>query len=189
MQAVKRSAARASQTTRSYSRQQRRWAHDAHHDSHAHAGPIPANETFGRGFWIGVSALPLTFAVFQFSGPGSFEHSYWTRVIDSYDHWRATWADRNDLHTRALEQAAHDKNLFINSSSSRHVELKFPEVLNTGAPWNVPAGSRANVDHAIAKYEKENFAENEKKLQQLRDNDVPAEKPYTGIITNRPDTL
>lgn len=45
------------------------------------------------------------------------------------------------------------------------------------------------MDHAIAKYEKENFAENEKKLQQLRDNDVPAEKPYTGRIFNKPDPM
>lgn len=65
--------------------------------------------------------------MFQFSGPGSYEHSYWTRVIDSYDHWRATWAERNELHTKTLELAAADKNLFINSSSTRHVELKFPE--------------------------------------------------------------
>lgn len=58
----------------------------------------------------------------------------------------------------------------------------FCRILNTGSPWNVPAGSRANVDQAIAKYEKESYEEQAKKLQQIRDNNVPAEQPY-----DRPD--
>lgn len=35
------------------------------------------------------------------------------------------------------------------------------------------------MDHAIAKYEKEAHEENAKKLQQIKDNNVPSEKPYT----------
>lgn len=60
-----------------------------------------------------------------------------------------------------------------------HYEIR---ILNSGSPWNVPAGSRANIDHAIAKYEKDSFEQEAKKLQQLKDNKVPAEQPYT-----RPD--
>ena len=49
---------------------------------------------------------------------------------------------------------------------------------NTGSPWNVPAGHGSiNIDHVIAKYEKEAFAEQEKRLQQLREGSVPAERP------------
>jgi len=52
-------------------------------------------------------------------------------------------------------------------------------MLNTGSPWNVPAGHGcANVDQAIAKYQKENYETNEKKLQALRENNIKAEKPY-----------
>jgi hypothetical protein len=42
----------------------------------------------------------------------------------------------------------------------------------------VPAGhGSANIDALIAKYEKESYEENEKKLQQVRDNKVPVEQP------------
>lgn len=50
-----------------------------------------------------------------------------TRMINSYDGWRARWQERNDLHTQMMEQAASDRNLFLNSRGTRHVELKFPE--------------------------------------------------------------
>lgn len=51
---------------------------------------------------------------------------------------------------------------------------------NTGAPWNVPAGhGSANIEKVIAKYEKEAFEEQAKKLEQVKENKVPAEQPYT----------
>ena len=50
---------------------------------------------------------------------------------------------------------------------------------NSGSPYNVPAGNGSdNIDAVIAKYQKEAFEANEKKLQQLKDNAVPAEHPY-----------
>lgn len=51
--------------------------------------------------------------------------------------------------------------------------------INTGSPWNVPAGhGSANIDHAIAKFEKENYEANERKLQALKNNEIKSEKPY-----------
>lgn len=59
--------------------------------------------------------------------------------------------------------------------------------LNVGSPWNVPAGHGfANMDELIKKYETENFAENEKKLQQLRDNKVPVEQPFESFSKTTP---
>ena len=50
---------------------------------------------------------------------------------------------------------------------------------NTGSPWNVPAGhGSANIDEAIAKYQREAHGEQEKRLQQLRENKVPVEQPF-----------
>lgn len=31
------------------------------------------------------------------------------------------------MHTQAVEQAGRDRNLFLNSRGTRHVDLKFPE--------------------------------------------------------------
>ena len=58
---------------------------------------------------------------------------------------------------------------------------------NNGAPWNVPAGQgHANIDELIAKYHKENQAAQEKRLQQLRDNDVPRERPVEHLTKGSP---
>ena len=51
--------------------------------------------------------------------------------------------------------------------------------LNTGAPWNVPAGHGGNIDYAIARFEKENYEAQAKKLQNLKNGNIPSEKPYT----------
>ena len=54
---------------------------------------------------------------------------------------------------------------------------------NIGAPWNVPAGQgHANIDAVIAKYEQESYAEEERKLQQLRENRIPAEQPFDPLV-------
>lgn len=76
--------------------------------------------------------------LYKLSGAGTDSKPYFTRLITSYDNWRQTWAERNDFHTKALEQAAADRNLFINSRGSQHVELKYPEYV----PIQVVNGSR-----------------------------------------------
>ena len=60
---------------------------------------------------------------------------------------------------------------------------RLQRMFNTGSPWNVPAGQTANLDELIAKYQKEAYEANEKKLQQLRENKVPAEQPYDSNVT------
>jgi hypothetical protein len=58
---------------------------------------------------------------------------------------------------------------------------------NGGAPWNVPAGQGSiDLEKVIAKYEKEAFEANEKRLQQLRDNNVPYEQPVKSLIKSPP---
>ncbi|KAL8723815.1 MAG: hypothetical protein Q9181_007175 [Wetmoreana brouardii] len=55
-------------------------------------------------------------------------------MIRRYDDWQTSWADRNALHTKMIEQAGHDRNLFHNSQPSAMVDLSFPETLsNSGA--------------------------------------------------------
>jgi len=88
-----------------------------------------------------------------------------------------------------MEQAAEDKVLFYaeGNQNVRHVELRFPEQLNQGSPWNVPAGhGSANIDQVIEKYRKEAFEENERRLQQLRENKVPAEQPLDPLTKISP---
>jgi len=53
-------------------------------------------------------------------------------MIHKFDYWRAEDERRNTLHTAMIEQAAHDRHLFIGMADEakkkgRIVELRFPE--------------------------------------------------------------
>ncbi|KAI4185712.1 MAG: hypothetical protein L6R41_003970 [Letrouitia leprolyta] len=134
-----------------------------HHGHH----PEPVNESLGRGFYLVVAALPLGFAVYKFSrsldGSGAESSQPWfTRLLRRYDEWSNSWGERNALHTKAIEQAAHDRNLFHNSQPSPLVDLRFPEVFNSGSPHNVPAGHGANLNELIAHYHRKNAEQDAK---------------------------
>ncbi|KAK0925028.1 hypothetical protein LTR91_004218 [Friedmanniomyces endolithicus] len=141
----------------------------------------PKNESFGSAFYLTLAAIPLSLALYNFTRQGTSEQPWATRyIIETYNGYAEKWARRNDIHTQMIEQAASDKLLFINEASHgpRLVDLRFPEQFNIGSPYNVPAGQgSANLDHVIAKFERESYADNERKLQQLRDNKVPSEQP------------
>ncbi|KAI4168881.1 MAG: hypothetical protein LQ348_007417 [Seirophora lacunosa] len=159
-----------------------------HHGHH----PEPVNESLGRGFYFIIAALPLSFAVYKFSrssdSSGAASAQPWfTRVLQSYDQWSNRWAVRNALHTKAIEQAAHDRNLFHNTAPTPLVELEFPEVFNTGSPYNVPAGHGADLNELIAHYHRKNREQDAKirsrmeskkgELQQQERATLPGEKP------------
>ena len=94
-----------------------------------------ANEDLQRGFYITLAALPASFAVYKFTQQS--EDPYFTRLIrDTYDEYKTKWAQRNDLHTQAMEQAAADRVLFLNESaqSPKYVDIRFPEYVM--APLN-----------------------------------------------------
>jgi hypothetical protein len=74
-----------------------------------------------------MSLIPIGYLLYQFTGPGNYEHKYLTRVINSYDGYRKDAAHIAALHTDALEQAAADRNLFANSQRAQNVTLRFPE--------------------------------------------------------------
>jgi len=67
--------------------------------------------------------------------------------------------------------------------------LRFPEILTTGAPHNVPAGHYADMSQVIAKFEKEAYEANAKKLQQIKDNAVPSEHPFKGNLPTGVETV
>ncbi|MCJ1419784.1 hypothetical protein MMC32_006140 [Xylographa parallela] len=114
-----------------------------------------------RGFYISLASLPLAFALYKFSrssddSSAAAAQPWLTRLIGSYSAFQERWVARNTLHTRMVEQAANDRNLFQSTPGSERVELKFPEIFNTGSPYNVQAGQTANLDELVAHYEKQN---------------------------------
>ena len=51
----------------------------------------------------------------------------------------------------------------------------------------MPAGQGgANIDHLIAKYEKEAYEQNERRHQEIKENRVPREQPLTPFAKRTP---
>ncbi|KAL8795542.1 MAG: hypothetical protein Q9195_001963 [Heterodermia aff. obscurata] len=145
-------------------------AHPTSHDHH----PEPVNESLGRGFYLALAAIPASFALYKLSRSSSDDPAsqpWLTRVMLYYDSWREDWKRRNLLHTAAVEQAAHDRHLFYGVPRTHIVELRAPEAaFHAGSPFNVPAGSQANLDELMAFYRRERDeaqAKRERKAQAI----------------------
>jgi len=64
--------------------------------------------------------------------------------------------------------------------------------MNTGSPYNVPAGSQVNMDKVIAKFKREHQEANERKYEALRTNTISSEQTveeklprYRGVELDR----
>ncbi|KAI9769679.1 MAG: hypothetical protein M1840_003916 [Geoglossum simile] len=152
----------------------RRFASTEHGEA-AHSS-VPKNESIGKPFYIALTLLPLTFLVYKLSID---QENPVTKLIRKYSDYRDRWTERNALHTRMTEQAAFDRNLFQSSPGGKVVELRFPEIFNTGAPWNVSAGHQANLGELIAHYEKQNRDEEARKVAALESREGAAREGKT----------
>jgi hypothetical protein len=119
------------------------------------------------GFYIILGVIPASIAIYTLSRPdrdGNFTGI--TTLMKKYSDMQEHWTERNTLHTKALEDAAFQRNLFQSEKGTMHVDLRFPEIFNTGSPYNVPAGHRArNLEELVAHYEKKNADEDERRLK------------------------
>ncbi|KAI2619427.1 hypothetical protein GGS26DRAFT_573108 [Hypomontagnella submonticulosa] len=167
MQALRTRAACVARRTRPTTlRSSRSYASESHGaDSHHHAPQ--AEEGLGTAFYVFAGALPASYIGYSISRPGADgEPSSLSKWLQSFDYFN-DWEARNTLRTNIIEQAAHDKHLFMNAGKNMHIELKTPELINSGSPWNVPAGHYPNLDHVTEHYRKQAAAEEERKLKKL----------------------
>ncbi|KAI0116877.1 hypothetical protein F4814DRAFT_414296 [Daldinia grandis] len=137
------------------------------HDSHHHHDAPEVAEGLGTAFYVFAAAVPASYIGYSISRPGpNGEESSFSRWLRNFDYFN-DWELRNTLRTNMIEQAAHDKHLLLNAGKNMHVELKTPELLYSGSPWNVPAGHYPNLDHVTAHYRKQAAAEEERKAKAL----------------------
>ncbi|TVY80427.1 NADH-ubiquinone oxidoreductase 17.8 kDa subunit [Lachnellula suecica] len=165
VQTAERLPAAATRGTRRYASGHGAEHHGADHAHHA----APVNESLGASFYVVLGSIPLSLAVYAASRPDKDgKMAGLSRVIDSYSYYKEKWAARNTLHTAMIEQAAFDRNLYHSSKGSKHVDLRFPEIFNTGSPYNIVAGQGSRgVDEMVAHYHKLNVEEDERKEKAL----------------------
>ncbi|KAK7941046.1 uncharacterized protein PG986_013433 [Apiospora aurea] len=175
MQALRQRAACAARQTRPTSAIRNARGYASGHDHH-HAAP-EVKEGLGPAFYVFAGLLPTAAVFYQISRPGADgEPSTISKYLNQFEALNKDHVVRNALRTDALEQAAHDKHLFLNAGpKSPHVELKTPELLNSGSPWNVPAGHYANLDHVTEHYRKAHIADEERKAKKLAEKAAAAQ--------------
>ncbi|EMR72348.1 hypothetical protein MGN70_005371 [Eutypa lata] len=138
-----------------------------HHNDHHHAAP-PVNEGLGSAFYFFAGALPFSYFAYSISRPGKDgEPSSISTWLNSFDYLSNTFAERNDVRTRAIELAAHDKHLFMNSGKNPHIDLKMPELIGSASPYAVPAGHYPKLDHVTEHYRQKHVEEEERKVKKL----------------------
>ncbi|XXG93945.1 hypothetical protein Hte_000195 [Hypoxylon texense] len=170
-------------TSRSYASESHGHGHDHHHAPEVAEGlgvcDIPLGiadyngsqsvliEIKQTAFYVFAALVPGSYIGYSISRPGpDGEPSSVSRWLKSFDYFN-DWETRNTLRTNIFEQAAHDKHLLLYSGKNTHVELKTPELFNSGSPWSVPAGHLPNLDHVTEHYRKQAAAEEERKLLKL----------------------
>ncbi|KAK9418179.1 putative NADH-ubiquinone oxidoreductase 17.8 kDa subunit [Seiridium unicorne] len=120
-------------------------------------------------FYVFVGLVPASMFFYGISRPGKDgSPSSLTQWLKGFEYFQAENEERNRLRTEIVEQAAHDKHLFLNAGKSPHIDLKMPELINAGAPWNVPAGHRGrNLEEVTEHFRQQHIAEEERKIKKL----------------------
>ena len=149
-------------------RQLQRSARTYASDAHAHHKPAaPVNESFGTGSIITVGTFFAGVILYQFV-PKEGETSALTNWLTKYQSRAEHWEEINALHTKTLQQAAFDRNLFENASNKhRFVDVAYPEAFSSHAPRNIQAGQLANMDHVVEHYRQQHLNEEERKAKAL----------------------
>ncbi|PBP26234.1 NADH-ubiquinone oxidoreductase 17.8 kDa subunit [Diplocarpon rosae] len=156
----------AGRRTRPYSTAHPEKAGDHGHHHH-HAGPKA--ESLGAQFFVALALVPISVGVYTASRPDAQGNSRgFSNLIGYYKELNEKYEARNSIHTAASEAAAFDRNLFHSAPGTKHVDLRFPEIFNTGSPFNVSAGQGPrNMDALVAHYEKKNADAEEAKVKAL----------------------
>lgn len=75
-----------------------------------------------------MSGLPLSCLLYFISRPGeNGEAPALTRWLNSYRNWYDVWEERGALHAKAVQQASHDRQLFLSAPRSTFHEPRYPE--------------------------------------------------------------
>ncbi|CAJ0545800.1 Ff.00g092730.m01.CDS01 [Fusarium sp. VM40] len=111
-------------------RQLQRTARTYASDAHAHHKAPEVNESFSTGSLIAVGSFFGTVLIYQFV-PKEGEESSILNFINKHTSRGRDWEEINALHTKAMEQAGYDRNLFENASNKhRFVDVAYPEFVN-----------------------------------------------------------
>ncbi|EFW99523.1 NADH-ubiquinone oxidoreductase [Grosmannia clavigera kw1407] len=141
-------------------------SHD-HHDHHdRHDSHASVDEPMGKGFYVALAAIPATWILYTLKNSGKDgQPTALESYFSKFDYLTEQWEVRNTLRTAAIEQATHDRILLQTVPRNSQVDLRFPEVFQSGSPYNVPAGHAVNLNHVVAHYKDQHYKETERQAK------------------------
>jgi hypothetical protein len=81
-----------------------------------------------KGFYFTIATVPFAYFLYRTTrSVNAGEEPYFTKVIRQYELWLESWRDRNELHTKMVEQAGYDRLILQHSPPSKAVDIKFTE--------------------------------------------------------------
>jgi len=81
-----------------------------------------------KGFYFAIATVPFAYFLYRTTrSVKAGEEPYVTKVIRQYELWLESWRDRNELHTKMVEQAGYDRLILQHSPASKAVDIKFTE--------------------------------------------------------------
>ncbi|QPH01123.1 hypothetical protein C2857_005322 [Epichloe festucae Fl1] len=136
-------------------------------EAHGHHKAAEVNESFGKGSIATIAVFFGGVAFYQLI-PKKGEDSSVTNLINKYLSRKEDWEETNALHTKAMEQAGYDRNLFENTSNKhRFVDVAYPEALQSHAARNIQAGHLLKLDHVVEHYKQKHLENEERKAKKL----------------------
>jgi hypothetical protein len=79
-------------------------------------------------FYVFVGVVPASYFFYSISRPGADgSPSSLTKWLQGFEYFQEESETRNAMRTQMIEQAAHDRHLFLNARRNPHIDLKTPE--------------------------------------------------------------
>ncbi|KAB8067876.1 hypothetical protein BDV29DRAFT_78843 [Aspergillus leporis] len=143
------------------------------HATHHHAEPV--NESLGRSFYVTIGSFASVYVLYRLSKSNqeSGSPSWISNLIEKWTPSEKIFEERNAIRTVIMEKAAHDRHLFQSQGPRATFELKQPEVsFNSASPYNVAAGSAADLSQVTAHYERQNQELETARVTRMQDGKV-----------------
>ncbi|KAJ5178035.1 uncharacterized protein N7500_000734 [Penicillium coprophilum] len=159
-------ATRSAPSMRQLLRTQRRWG--------SHAAHAPVNEGFGRSFYVTCGSIASAFLLYHVSKSNeeSGSASWISNLITKWSPSQEVFEQRNAIHTAMMEKAASDRHLLGSQGPPEAFDLRQPDMMNAGSPYNVSPGSQADLSHVVAHYQRKNQQIEESRVARMKDGKV-----------------
>jgi len=121
----------------------------------------------GLGFYMTLAAVPLFYVSYNMAN-GS-QGDFFDRQFQKYREGKKLGEDKDLLYQAAVSQAIVDRaRLSSYPRETSGPDLKFPEMFNTGSPWNQAVGQGADMRQLEEHYRKVHAEAEEQRIERMK---------------------